>query len=161
MKKNDVLFVLWMVFGFVFVTAVDTILNFIIHLLYFSLVELGVSFLILTYLLPPITLVTYLFTACFVVGKINRKSLGLELYKREFSKLLLVVLSLIIFILGPLTNWLSGLYSASASERHLGDINSFLMFYGWFTAGFGISQMITLVGLVIYSLIKLKDLNNN
>ena len=154
MKKNDVLLVLWVIFGFVFVTAVDTILNFIIHLLYFSLVELGVSFLILTYLLPSITLVAYLFTAYFVVGKINRKSLGLELHKREFPKLLLVVLSLIIFILGPLTNWLSGLYS----ESHHGDIQSFLMFYGWFTAGFGISQMITLVSLVIYSLIKLKRL---
>jgi len=154
MKKNDVLLVLWVIFGFVFVTAVDTVLNFIIHLLYFILVELGVSFLILTYLLPSITLVAYLFTAYFVVGKINRKSLGLELYKREFPKLLLVVLSIIIFILGSLTNWLSGLYSAS----HHGDIQSFLMFYGWFTAGFGISQMITLVSLVIYSLIKLKRL---
>ncbi|MDO7138172.1 hypothetical protein [Algibacter lectus] len=161
MKKNDVLLVLWVIFGFVFVTAVDTILNFIIHLLYFSLVELGVSFLILTYLLPSITLVTYLFTACFVVGKINRKSLKLELYKREFPKLLLVVLSLIIFILGPLTNWLSGLYSESISKSHHGDIQSFLVFYGWFTAGFGISQMISLISLVIYLLIKLKDLNNN
>ena len=49
MNKENILLILWVIFGFVFVIAIESILYFLIHLLYFGLAELGISYNIMTY----------------------------------------------------------------------------------------------------------------
>ena len=79
MNKENILLILWVIFGFVFVIAIESILYFLIHLLYFGLAELGISYNIMTYVFPIITLIFYALTALFLLKIIKTKS---------FSKLL-------------------------------------------------------------------------
>ena len=158
MDKEKTLIVLWIIFGFVFVTAVDCIIYFVIHLLYFGLAELKVSYDVMTYIFPVLTFVVYSLIAILVVNKINRNSNQYVLQFDEFPKNLLIVLSIVILILYPLTNKLSGLYAEYSSGNTLIEMGEYLTFYGWFNIGFTISQILVLIGLATYSIIKLKNL---
>ena len=40
-------------------------------------------------------------------------------------------------------------------------MGEYLTFYGWFNIGFGISQVVVLIAMVTFSLMKLKELKNN
>ncbi|WP_179019174.1 hypothetical protein [Winogradskyella forsetii] len=163
MNKENILLILWIIFGFVFVIAVESILYFIIHLLYFGLAELGVSYNVMTYVFPIITLIFYSLTALFLLNRIKSKSIAKTsgIYLTEFPKKLLIILALVVFILTPLTNKLSGMYAESASENTLLEMGEYLIYYGWFNLGFAISQTLVLIAMVGFSLIKLKEINKN
>ena len=160
MSKENLLLVLWIIFGFVFVLAVDTILYFVIHLLYFGLAELGASYNLMTYFFPIITLILYSLTAFFILTRIKTKSKISGIYLTEFPKKTIIILSLVILIITPLTNKLSGVYAESISENTLLEMGEYLIFYGWFNLGFAISQALVFTAMVWYSLIKLKELKN-
>lgn len=163
MNKENILLILWVIFGFVFVIAIESILYFLIHLLYFGLAELGISYNIMTYVFPIITLIFYALTALFLLKIIKTKSRlkASGIYLTEFPKKLLIILTLVVFILTPLTNKLSGMYAESASENTLLEMGEYLRFYGWFNLGFAISQTLVLIAMVGFSLIKLKEINKN
>ena len=154
---------MWVIFGFVFVIAIESILYFLIHLLYFGLAELGISYNIMTYVFPIITLIFYALTALFLLKIIKTKSRlkASEIYLTEFPKKLLIIMTLVVFILTPLTNKLSGMYAESASENTLLEMGEYLRFYGWFNLGFAISQTLVLIAMVGFSLMKLKEINKN
>ena len=158
MSKENILLVLWIIFGFVFVFAVDSILYFLVHLLYFGLAELGISYNIMTYIFPIITLILYSLTAFFLLKRIKTKSKVSGIYLTEFPKNLIIILSLVILTLTPLTNKLSEIYAESASENTLLEMGEYLMFYGWFNIGFVISQTLVFITMVGFLLIKLNEL---
>ncbi|TBW27179.1 hypothetical protein [Gramella sp. KN1008] len=157
MDKEKTLIILWIIFGFVFVTAIDSIIYFIIHLMYFGLAELKVSYNVMTYIFPVLTFSIYALIAILVVKKINKNSNKQVLQFDEFPKNLLIILSTVILILYPLTNKFSGLYAEYSSGNTLIEIGEYLTFYGWFNIGFTISQILVLIGLAAYSIVKLKN----
>jgi len=157
MDKEKTLIVLWIIFGFVFVTAIDSIIYFFIHLIYFGLAELKVSYNVMTYIFPVMTVVIYSLIAILVVKKINKNSNKYVLQFDEFPKNLLIILSTVILILYPLTNKLSGLYAEYSSGNTLIEMGEYLIFYGWFNIGFTISQILVLIGVATYSIVKLNN----
>lgn len=78
MNKENVLLILWIIFGFVSVIAVVSILYFLIHLLYFGFAELGISYIIMTYIFPVITLILYSITAILLFNRIKKNQKHLE-----------------------------------------------------------------------------------
>lgn len=161
MNKENILLILWIIFGFVFVIAVESILYFLIHIFYFGLAEIGISYNVMTYVFPIITLISYSLTALFLLKRIKTKSKASGIYLTEFPKKLIIILTIIILILTPLTNKLSGIYAESISENTLLEMGEYLTFYGWFNLGFAISQTLVLIAMVWFSLIKLKEIKNN
>ena len=153
MRKENLLLVLWVIFGFVFVMAIDSILYFLIHLLYFGLAEIGVSYKIMTYILPLLTLILYSFTAFIIFTRVNKKT---TLTFSKLPKKLLIILSIVILSLAPFTDKLSEIYAQSISANTLLETGNYLLFYGWFNLGFVISQIVVLITLVGFSLIKIK-----
>lgn len=161
MNKENILLILWIVFGFIFITAIDSILYFILHLIYFGLVELGVSYKILTYVIPITTLALYIITTIILLKRIKTKSKTSGIYLTEFPKNKIIIFGIIAFALSPITNKLSGLFTVNAIENMNAPYSEYLGFYGWFHASFGISQLIILGFLVVTALIKLKKMNIN
>lgn len=160
MNKENILLILWLIYGFVFVVAINSILYFLIHLLYFGLAEIGISYNIMTYIFPIITLILYSLTAIFLLKRIKTKSKMSGIYLTEFPKNLMIILTTVFLILTPLTNKLSGIYAASATEDTLLNISEYLKFYGWLNVGFSISQTLVLIAMVGFSLMKLKEIKN-
>ena len=161
MKKENILLILWIIFGFIFITGIDSILYFIIHLIYIGLAELGISYKIMTIVVPITTLILYLFTALILTNRIKIKSKTSGIYLTEFPKKLIILLGVISFALPPITNKLSGLYTENISENSNVGMSEFLTFYGWFHTSFGVSQLLILGILVIISLVKLRNLNDH
>ena len=109
MNKENILLILWLIYGFVFVVAINSILYFLIHLLYFGLAEIGISYNIMTYIFPIITLILYSLTAIFLLKRIKTKSKMSGIYLTEFPKNQMIILTAVFLILTPLTNKLSGI----------------------------------------------------
>lgn len=158
MNKENICIVLWIIFGFVFITAIDSILYFIIHLIYFGLAELKISYKIMTYIFPILTFIFYSLTAILILKKINQNSDSYGFKTQGFPKIWLIILTIVILILNPLTNKLSGLYGEFISSNNSIEIGEYLNFYGWFNFGFTISKILVLIGIVTYSLLKLKTI---
>ena len=160
MNQKNILLVLWIIFGFVFITAIDSILYFILHLIYFGLAELGVSYKIMTVMIPITTLLLYILTTFILLVKIKTKSKTSGIYLIEFPKKLMIIMGVIAFSFGPITNKLSGIYAEYIYEGTQIEVKDHLSFYGWFHFSFGAAQLLVLVILVGAALFKLKKLNN-
>jgi len=86
MSKENTLLLLWIIFGFTFVAALDSILYFFIHLVYFGMSELGLSLTFLTYFIPTITILSYFFTILFLFKKIKTNSNSEGIYLISFPQ---------------------------------------------------------------------------
>jgi hypothetical protein len=161
MSKENTLLVLWIIFGFIFITAIDAILYFSVHLIYFGMAELGISYTTMTVLIPMTTLTLYVLTTLVLIKKIKIKSSISGIYLTEFPKNWMIILGIIAFALAPITNKLSGLYAENSSENIHVEMSEWLSFYGWFHVGFGVSQLLVLGILVGIFFVKLRHLNNN
>ena len=161
MRKENILLLLWIIFGFVFILAVDSILYLIIHLIYFGLAELGISYKIMTFIIPFITLILYILTTYAIIKRLKLKLKTSVIYLTEFPKRLIVILAIIIVILTPLTTKLTGLYEENISVNTLLEQGEYLIFYGWLNLGFAISQSLILIALVVISLKKLNNQDIN
>lgn len=69
MNKENTLLILWVIFGFVFISAIDSILYFVIHLIYFAKSELGVSYQIMKYSVPILTLILYILATFLILNQ--------------------------------------------------------------------------------------------
>jgi len=161
MNKENILLLLWIIFGFVFILAIESILYFVIHLIYFGFAELGVSYRMMTFIIPLITFILYILTTYAIINRIKTKSKTSAIYLTEFPKKLIIFLSIIILTLTPLTNKLSGLYAENLSVNTLLEKGEYLIFYGWLDLSFVISPALILIALVVFSLKKLNNLNKN
>ena len=95
MKKENTLLILWIIYGFVFVRAIDSLLFLFTNLVYFGTSQIGIPDSNLKFIIPAITLLSYAFTATIILKKLNTNSNSTGIYLTEFPKQLFTVLILI------------------------------------------------------------------
>ena len=149
MKNENTSAMLWVIFGYFVITSITTILNFIVHLIYFVLVELGLSFSTLTFLLPMLTVTLYAGTAFILVKRFGLREVKLSTFLSRIPRTIIIGIMLIPIIINPITNKLSGLYT----ERLVNSTNfnrmEYLDFFGSMNTGLFISKWIFLIALGI------------
>ena len=160
MNKENVLLILWIIFGFIFISGIDAILHFIVYLIYFAKSELGLSYGIMKFSMPIITLILYVLTTFLILKKIKLNSNSSGIYLTEFPKKLFIGLALIAIFLNPITNKLSGLYAEHSTAMENIDTSDFLQIYGWMTLGIEFSRWLILIILTIIFIKKLKGIGN-
>ncbi|OMP32588.1 hypothetical protein [Mangrovimonas sp. DI 80] len=161
MTKENILLVLWIIFGFIFITGIDAILNFICYLIYFAQLEAGIPLGIINYSMPIITLLLYLSTTFLMLKNIKLDTNLSGIYLTRFPKRLFIVLGVISIFLIPITSKLSGLYTERLTIKEtVYNSYEFLATYGWLTSGIYISRWIILIVLTIIFLKKLKLIEN-
>ena len=160
MNKENVLLILWIIFGFIFISGIDAILHFIVYLIYFAKSELGLSYGIMKFSMPIITLILYVLTTFLILKKIKLNSNSNGIYLTEFPKKLFIGLALIAIFLNPITNKLSGLYAEHSTAMENIDTSDFLQVYGWMTLGIEFSRWLILIILTIIFIKKLKGIGN-
>lgn len=95
MKKENTLFILWIIFGFVFIHAIDSILYLFTYLVYFGTSEIGISYNILTFVIPIITFTSYILATIILLKKLKINSKSTGIYLTEFPKRIFTILILI------------------------------------------------------------------
>ena len=157
MRKEHILTVLWIIFGFVFIIAIESILYLIINLLYFGSVELGISFGVMTYIFPILTLILYSLTVFLLLKRLEVKPIKLNLEPSAFPKKLLIILGITVVILTPLTEKLSDIYTDSILDNDQIRLGEYFLFLGSFKFGFTFSEAIVLIFLIVYLFKNLKN----
>ncbi|MFT6417667.1 MAG: hypothetical protein ACJARZ_003035, partial [Dokdonia sp.] len=104
MTNQKTLLILWIIYGFVFIQAVDSVLFFLSHLAYFATVGLGVPYSILNFVLPCITISLYLATAYLFLKKAGTESQESGILFTKFPKRQLIILFVLAITVIPLTN---------------------------------------------------------
>ena len=162
MNSQKTLLILWIIYGFVFIQAVDSVLFLLAHLAYFATVGLGLPYSILNFVLPIITISLYLATAYLLIKRIRIESQESGLLFTKFPKRQFVILFVIAITVNPLTNRLSGLFAEFNSEMQNQTPTEFIEFYGWFHFGIGFARWTSLVILALIYLKKhdLKKIKN-
>ncbi|QNJ98158.1 hypothetical protein ALE3EI_1602 [Constantimarinum furrinae] len=148
MSKENVLLILWIIFGFVFIEAFDSVLVFFTHLTYFGLTASGVSFKIQTFIIPILTLILYVISTVLILKKIKTSSGSDGIYLADFPKKTFTILVIIAIFLSPITNKLSGLFAENSDAIQNSDAVDFISFYGWMTLGINMSKWIIMVALI-------------
>ena len=158
MSKENILLVLWILFGFLFITAINATIYFVVYLMYFGLYEMGVSHKILKVLLPIITVIFYALTTYFLVKGGSLKSKISGIYLTEFPIKLTIILGAIALAIKPITKELSSLYTDHISGKENWNKDEFFEFFMSVTASFGVCKMIFIIVLLVLFLTKLKHL---
>lgn len=153
MRKENILVTLWICFGFLLITTINSSIYLIVHLIYFGLFELGVSLKIMTPLIPIITLILYSALGLLLIKKINIES---NIYLKKFPKKLIILLAVIALILYPITKLLSGIYAGYSWEKI--SSKDYALFDSWLQMGFIISQILLISLLLIVFTKKLKNI---
>ncbi|NJB72036.1 hypothetical protein GGR42_002527 [Saonia flava] len=160
MNKENVLLILWIIFGFIFISGIDSILFFITYLIYFVKSELGLSYGIMKYSMPIITLILYVLTTFLVFKKLKLNSSSSGIYLTKFPKRIFIILALIALTLNPITHKLSGLYTEHSTRMENINSSDFLQVYGWMTSGIYFSRWLILIALSILFIKKLNGIEN-
>lgn len=147
MKKENTLLILWIIFGFVFIKAIDSVLFLFTHLVYFGTSEIGISYNILRFIIPSITFASYILATTLLLKKLRANSKSAGIYLTEFPKRLFTILILIAIFLNPITNKLSGLFAEYNATSQSGNATEFIGFYGWMHFGIGFSRWLILIVL--------------
>lgn len=161
MKIENTLLVLWIIFGFIFVSAIDAVLYLLVTVFYSTMIEIGVSYGVLTFLVPITTLIIYISVTIILINRIRIKSKHSGIYLTEFPKKLTIALGVIAIILPMIINKLASLNAERAAERASADTSGYLYFYGWLHMGFGVSQLTAVLILFIYFIKKIQKININ
>jgi hypothetical protein len=145
MNSQKTLLVLWVIYGFVFIQAVDSVLVFLSHLAYFAMVGFGVSYSILNFVLAPIIIILYFGTIFLLLKKVRTESPTTGIFLTEFPKKHFVVLLVVAVVLGPITNRLSGLFGEYTADFQNINPTEFIEFYGWFDFEIGFARWTSLI----------------
>jgi ABC-type Fe3+-siderophore transport system permease subunit len=160
MNKENVLIILWVIFGFIFISGIDSILYFIVYLIYFGQSELGLPYEIMKYSMPIIALILYVLTTFLIYKKLKLNSNSSGIYLTKFPKRIFIALALIALALNSITHKLSGLYAEHASRMENIDTSGFLQAYGWMTTGIYFSRLLIILILSIFFIKKLNLIEN-
>lgn len=160
MDKENVLLILWIIFGFIFVSGIDSILYFVVYLIYFAKSELGLSYGIMKFSMPIITLILYVLTTFLIFKKLKLDSNSSGIYLTKFPKKRFIVLAVIALTLNSITHKLSGLYAEHSTRMENIDTSEFLQVYGWMTSGIHLSRWLILIVLSILFIKKLNGIEN-
>jgi hypothetical protein len=151
MNKEKTLLILWVIFGFVFIQAIDSALFLFTHLVYFGTVSIGVSYSVLNFILPTVTISAYLATIIILLKRIKIDSPVNGILLTKFPKQLFLTLLIMAVVLNPITNKLSGLFAEYNADLQLNKPSDFIEFYGWMHMGIGIGRWISLITIgIIY-----------
>ena len=145
MKKENTLLILWIIFGFVFIKAVDSVLFLITHLVYFGTSEIGISYNVLKFIIPTVTFVSYILATTLLLKQLKANSKSTGIYLTDFPKRLFTILIIIAIFLNPITNKLAGLFAEFNAINQSGNATEYINFYGWMHFGIGFSRWIILV----------------
>ncbi len=155
MNKKNYLLILWIIFGFVFVLAVDSLVYLIIYIIFHIKLVFGLRHEIMLFSMPIITLLLYGLTTFFILKKIRLKS-GIDgIYLTNFPKRAFIVLALIAIFIKPIISKLAGLFAEDFTYLG-GTMGEYLAIYGWLHASIAFSKWLVLISVVI---IYLKYLN--
>ncbi|MCZ4408342.1 hypothetical protein O3Q51_05950 [Cryomorphaceae bacterium 1068] len=159
MNKERTLLILWIIFGFVFIQAVDSLLYLAIHLVYFATLSIGMSYSILNFLLPAVTVSFYLLAIVLLLKKFKIDSSVSGILLTEFPKRLFITLLIAGVVLNPITNRLSGLFGEFGPVRLTGSASELLEFYGWMHMWIGVARWGSLIilGLIYLNKYQLRD----
>ena len=135
MKRENILLVLWIVFGFLLLTAINSMLYFLVNLIYFGLYELGVSYSTLKIVIPISTLILYGLTMYIVLKRVDISSKISGIYLMKFPIILAVILGVIAFALKPITKELENYHRAYSGASEDWYSQDYLEFYNWLNAG--------------------------
>ena len=149
MIKENRLLIIWIIFGFVFIKAIDSILYFFTHIVYFSELEFDINFIIAKYSIPIITFLSYIIITFILLRKIKSNSDIDGIYFNEFPKNSFLILATIAIFLIPITNKLSSLYTEHHLELHNINSSDYLEVYNWMHTGLLISRWLILITLII------------
>ncbi|MDF1695867.1 MAG: hypothetical protein P1U56_08555 [Saprospiraceae bacterium] len=147
MSKERTLFILWILFGFVFVQAVDSILYFVVHIFYFIAAAFGISLSALVFIVPAFTFILYAITIFILLNTIKISSDKNGILLTKFPKPLFLFLLMLAIALNPITNRLSGLFAEYTTGLESEGTVQYLEFYGWMHAGIGISRIVSVIAL--------------
>lgn len=159
MNKENTLLVLWIIFGFVFVMAVDSLLFVLSHIIYFTEFNFNFSKDLMLYSIPILIFISYLFTTIILVKRIKIKSELSGIFLMDFPIKSFVIYTIIAFFGIPITNWLNGLHSNHVTE--IGEIsNVFDFFYiqTWLVFGINLSRWAMIIGLALIFITRYKKL---
>lgn len=160
MNKENTLLVLWILFGFMFISAIDSFLRLLTFSIYVLKSELGLSYKILTFSMPLVTLTLYSLITFFILRKLKSDVSGI--YLTKFPKILFIGSFLVTLLLNPLTNRLSRLYSKRLTSIKNANVYDVLEVHEWMSSGIGFSRWIILIILAFIFLNKLnKTINKN
>lgn len=160
MNKENTLLVLWILFGFMFISAIDSFLRLLTFSIYVLKSELGLSYKILTFSMPLVTLTLYSLITFFILRKLKSDVSGI--YLTKFPKILFIGSFLVTLLLNPLTNRLSRLYSERLTSIKNANVYDVLEVHEWMSSGIGFSRWIILIILAFIFLNKLnKTINKN
>ena len=156
MSKENILLVLWILFGFLFITALNSILYFTVYLVYFGLYEMGVSHKTLKVLLPIITIILYILTTYILIKRGSLKSKISGIYLMDFPIKLTVIIGVIALAINPITKKLTSLYTGHISAKENWDGHEFLEFFSNIQSSFFLSKLVFIIVLLVVFLTKLK-----
>ncbi len=146
--------IIWIIYGFVFVQAIDSILHFITYIYYIGLSTIGISFKNLTFVIPILTFCSYIAVTIMLVKRIKYKSNENCIYLTDFPRNNFVILALVAMFLRPITYKMAGLYAEFSNIFENINHTDFISFYGWMTFGINISKWIMLIYLIFIYLNK-------
>ena len=149
MTKENSLLILQIIFGFIFISGVDSILYFITYLIYFTKSELGLSYELMEFSMRIMTLISHVLSFFLILKKIKLNSNSSGIYLTKFPKRIFIILALIALTLNPITHKLSRLYAQHSTRMENIDTSNFLQVYGWMTSGIYFSRWLILIVLSI------------
>lgn len=149
MNEEKQLRIIWIVFGFIFITAVDSILYLLVHLIYFAMSELGLSHMALIVLIPLLTLLLYVLTAYLIYKRSTSRTNNQIKKQLDSPKKSTLILLLATSILLPIaTNYLDGLYATNLDWNNI-EARDYLASYGWKSLGIQASRWIVIGSIII------------
>ena len=160
MKKENILLAFWVLFGYLFISAITSIIYFMLHLIFFGLNELGVSIEIMKFILPPSTFILYGIVAVILIKQVDFHSKISKIYLTKFPRKLMITSAIIAFTLAPITNLLIGIYAGKASiETNIG-FDEFMIFDDWILFSSTVAQIAVITVVLIMFFIRLRNFEN-
>jgi hypothetical protein len=147
MNMEKTLLILWIIFGFVFVQAIDSVLFLTTHLMHFGAVYVGISYPILNFIIPALTTLSYLVMVIFILKKIKIKSGIRGILLTGFPKKKFYILLTLALVLNPITNKLNTVFSEWVTGTQDGNAVDFLAFHGWMYLGIGLARWTSIIVL--------------
>ena len=167
MKQQNRLLILWVIFGFILIHTLDSILYFSANLIVFLELKINTSLRIINYSYPIVVTILYLGTALILLRKIKINSEIDGIYLKDFPKRTFIILAIVGAILPLLTNHFNGVVISDAWESYSNKNNlkrdQYLEFIGSKISSLGFNRIAIYIAVIIGFLYlnKRKTIANN
>jgi hypothetical protein len=155
MKRQNHLLILWIIFGFIYISAIETVLHYLNFGIFYASVALNMPYSVLEYALPSFPILSYGLTTYFILKHIKTKSGYDGIYLTNFPKRTFVIAAIAFLALPPIFNRLSALVSVNGYDYYTNI--EWLNLYAYTSSAIGISQWFV---LIILTIVFLRKLNN-